>query len=180
MRPHPSVATPRKKKRLRTKPRGGRAPTGANIHWPRSKRSTAAHSLPLHPRKAGVDKAWGRARLSALYRGSLRARCLGHARCESRPRFAHTAERKRTRALPAVPRTLKRCTSRPGHNAGGVVTRTRPGADCVGPPAGTALAPHPGAPSRLRPSMGEIRCRYHDWRRRQGFYSQPVGRISAA
>ena len=54
-------------------------------------------------------------------------------------------ETERTRALPARSHALKRGTSRPGPNAGGVDARNRPGAACMAPPAGTALAPQAGS-----------------------------------
>jgi hypothetical protein len=47
-------------------------------------------------------------------------------------------------------------SSRTGHSAGRAGPRSRPGAECVVPPAGTALAPLSKAPSRRCPS----RARY--------------------
>ena len=46
--------------------------------------------------------------------------------------------------------------SQTGHDAGRAYSRSRPGAECVVPPAGTALAPPPQAPPRRCPSSEMI------------------------
>jgi hypothetical protein len=83
------------------------------------------------------------ARLSAFHRGS-RQRDAGPK--GSAPGLASWD------AVPAgVTRTYlsqsSDSTSRTGRSTGEEDARSRPGADCLGPPAGTALAPLPGVPS---------------------------------
>jgi hypothetical protein len=50
----------------------------------------------------------------------------------------------------------RECTSRTGHSAGQHDARSCRGAECIVPPAGTALAPPPGIPSRQASSVSEI------------------------
>ena len=111
------------------------------------------------------------ARLSAFHHGSdLRA----FARCARlQARFPGTWRERRsvTILLPEAasgavdagvtrPRLSQSSGSTPpaGRNAGLHDARSRPGAACVGPPAGTALAPHNREhPPRWRPLQSEIR-----------------------
>ena len=103
----------------------------------------------------------GRARLSAFHRGSHRrgfrpsgatsgqaswdvAGALDPVRPSNRGRRSRTAHAGVTRARLSQSRE---CTSRTGRNAGQHDARSRPGAECIAPRAGTALAPLPGVPS---------------------------------
>jgi hypothetical protein len=102
-----------------------------------------------------------RGRGSEPYRGPLafRRSATALAAASERRRSAQAALRAsgRTQALPAPPNALKQGTLHAGHNAGGVVARTAR-ERIANPPAGTALAPLSGSPSRKRPSLSEIRC----------------------
>jgi hypothetical protein len=116
--------------------------------------------------------ACGRARLSTLRRGFRR-----RANAVESVQAARHAIR-RVRALPAPLTAPKPST----WHAGLATCRRgrcpdRPGAECMAPPAGTALARLSGNTFRPKsPSHGEQRrlCVYHIWRQSQGKYSGAV------
>ena len=64
-------------------------------------------------------------------------------------------------------------SSRTGHSAGRAGPRSRPGAECVVPPAGTALAPLSKAPSRRCPS----RARYFAFKLKRRRLSNAVAAL---
>jgi hypothetical protein len=113
--------------------------------WPCHKRGTAARRADeagaIDGRRSPALP--GRARLPALHRGTSPM-----ARLISGPRFLELPG-PNGRTLPGASAAS---TSRAGHSAGRYDARSRPGAECVVPPAGTAPAPPCGAPSRRRPS----------------------------
>jgi hypothetical protein len=93
------------------------------------RRETHPANEAAHCRSAAARPA-GRARLSALHRGSARRCFLSLPAMRLQAALRAHGRTEKTRALPAVPHALKRCTSRPGRHAGGVVARNRPGAVC--------------------------------------------------
>jgi hypothetical protein len=123
--------------------------------WPCRKRGTAARQADetsaIDVRRSPALP--GRARLPALHRGTSPI-----ARLISGPRFLELPGTN-GRTLPGASAAS---TSRAGHSAGRYDARSRPGAECVVPPAGTAPAPPCGAPSRRRPS----KIRRAGWRMR--------------
>ena len=126
-------------------PRGasnhGRAISGARQRAKQTGRRNSVRRSPALP---------GRARLPALHRGTSPT-----ARLISGPRFLELPGAN-GRTLPGASAAS---TSRAGHSAGRYDARSRPGAECVVPPAGTAPAPPSGAPSRkasLNDSMSEM------------------------
>ena len=114
---------------------GGGAPKGASNQYPRH--TGKRHRLPMR----GARK---RAKIGARSPSGAPPRhfadCSAHLRA----------------ALPGItgceredpPGASAASTSRTGHSAGRYDARSRPGAECVVPPAGTAPAPPSGAPSR--------------------------------
>ena len=103
----------------------------------------------------------GHARLSAFHHGSYRQgfRPLGAAPGQASWDVAGRSIRygrsnrgaKTSRSSTGVTRARlsqsRECTSRTGHSAGQHDARSCPGAECIVPPAGTALAPLSGVPS---------------------------------
>ncbi len=127
-----------RKKIPSNKARGVERRQAHSIHWP-CLRGTAAR-LALT----------GRARLSALHRGSCRSdRTL---QTQPRPRFT----RSRGAGITAPSTALKRSTSHAGHNAGRVDARTARERGYKPRPQ-EPHSPHQSAVTGRRPSMSEIR-----------------------
>ena len=103
----------------------------------------------------------GHARLSAFHRGSDRWAsrpagatpgqvswdAAGRPALYGRPNRGAQASRSSTGVTRARLSQSRESTSRTGRSAGQHDARSCPGADCIGPPAGTALAPLSGVPS---------------------------------
>ena len=103
----------------------------------------------------------GCARLSAFHHGSDRWAsrpagatpgqvswdAAGRPALYGRPNRGAQASRSSTGVTRARLSQSRESTSRTGHSAAQRDARSCPGADCIGPPAGTALAPLPGVPS---------------------------------
>jgi hypothetical protein len=113
----------------------------------------------------------GHARLSAFHRGSSlgdRTPLLSFRHALPATWSGRTIPKLRTtgferpcasqRALPAPSCPSPASSSQTGHNAGRACSRSRPGAECIVPRAGTALAPPLGIPSRQASLVSEIRC----------------------
>ncbi len=107
----------------------------AQVHWSRATQRSVATRLCAGA-AAGLSEP---ARLPALHRGTSPI-----ARLISGPRFLELPGAN-GRTLPGASAAS---TLRAGHSAGRYDARSRPGAECVVPPAGTAPAPPSGAPSR--------------------------------
>ncbi len=158
---------PTKRNDKRKKEAERRQTCSANLRALRARR--APLSL-LPPSRAG--KGWeGRARLSAFHRGSSlgdRTPLLSFRHALPATWSGRTIPKLRTtgferpcasqRALPAPSCPSPASSSQTGHNAGRACSRSRPGADCIVPRAGTALAPPLGIPSRQASLVSEIRC----------------------
>jgi hypothetical protein len=95
------------------KTKGGGAPVGATVPWGLATQRMS----PSHCASGEAARPAGRARLSALHRGSR----LGHVPRFDPGRASRDAVRRR---YPHLGTALKRSTSRAGRNAGGVDTRT--------------------------------------------------------
>jgi hypothetical protein len=122
-------------------------------------RGARAPQTPV--RKSAHTKSATRARLSAFHHGSCRQgfRPLGATPGQASWDVAGRSilygrsnrEAKIFRSYTGVTRARlsqsRECTSRTGHSAGQHDARSRPGAECIVPPAGTALAPLSGVPS---------------------------------
>jgi hypothetical protein len=129
MRRHPSHRHERHELcRLRIK-EGGRAPTGATFHWPCS----AEHGSAPHQRMLPSARASG---ALASRRPTAALAEAVTPRLSSGPRFLKSPGAN-GRTLPGVSAAS---SSRTGRSAGRAGPRSRPGAECVVPPAGTALA----------------------------------------
>ena len=122
------MRTKREAERRKAQSNHGRAISGAR----QRATQTSVRSLRTH-------LLAGRARLPALHRGTSPI-----ARLISGPRFLELPGAN-GRTLPGASAAS---TSRTGHSAGRDDARSRPRAECVVPPAGTAPAPPSGAPSR--------------------------------
>jgi len=131
---------------------GGGAPKGASNHG-RAISGARQRAKQTRPAQVSVRRSPalpGRARLPALHRGTSPT-----ARLISGPRFLELPGAN-GRTLPGASAAS---TSRAGHSSGRYDAQSRPGAECVVPPAGTAPAPPSGAPSRkasLDDSMSEM------------------------
>jgi hypothetical protein len=98
----------------------------------------------------------GRARLSAFHRGSHQGALAPFAQLQARlpgtwqermiPVFRKIVRRS-TGVTRARLSQSRESTSRTGRSTGEHDAQSCPGADCIGPRAGTALAPLPGVPS---------------------------------
>jgi hypothetical protein len=113
----------------------------------------------------------GHARLSAFHHGSYRqgSRPLGATPGQAswdvagrsirygRPNRGAKISRSDAGVTRARLSQSRECTSRTGHSAGQHDARSCPGAECIVPPAGTALAPPLGIPSRQASLASEIR-----------------------
>ena len=120
----------------------------------------------------GAARTSGCARLSAFHHGSYRQgfRPLGAAPGQASWDAAGRSIRygrsnrgaKTLRSYAGVTRARlsqsRERTSRTGRSAGQHDARSCPGAECIVPRAGTALAPPLGIPSRQASSVSEIRC----------------------
>ena len=127
--------------------KGGRAPTGAFIQWPR-------HTLGCrHPtvRGRGSGLSGTRSPLGALPRRLSRR---ANAATQPRPRFTRAEGRRRYPRRQTI--ALKRSTSRTGRNAGGDDARTA-GSGITTPARRNRTSPRRSAVTGRRPSMGEIR-----------------------
>jgi hypothetical protein len=125
------------------------------------------------PTSASHDAARtsGCARLSAFHRGSCRQgfRPLGATPGQAswdvagrsirygRPNRGAKTSRSDTGVTRARLSQSRERTSRTGRSAGQHDARSCPGAECIVPPAGTALAPPLGIPSRQASLVSEIR-----------------------
>ena len=114
---------------------GGEAPKGASSF----KSAPHREVLPLACARARKRIQRMPARLPALHRGTSPI-----ARLISGPGFLELPGAN-GRTLPGASAAS---TLRAGHSAGRYDAQSRPGAECVVPPAGTAPAPPSGAPSR--------------------------------
>jgi hypothetical protein len=120
---------------------GGGAPKGASNHG-RAISGARQRAKQTRPAQVSVRRSPalpGCAHLPALHRGTSPI-----ARLISGPRFLELPGAN-GRTLPGASAAS---TSRAGHSAGRYDARSRPGAECVVPPAGTAPAPPSRAPSR--------------------------------
>ena len=133
-------------KLLPPKNKGRRSAEKARLSRGASPRIGCCHPYAL---RAKAARPAGRARLSALHRG---ARQAVTPRLSPGPRFLEPPGAN-GRTLPGASAAS---SSRTGHSAGRAGPRSRPGAECVVPPAGTALAPLSKAPSRRCPQKSEI------------------------
>ncbi len=122
----------------------------------------------------------GHARLSAFHHGSDRRGSrpfgatpgqaswdvAGRSVLYGRPNRGAQASRCSTGVTRARLSQSRESTSRTGRSAGQHDARSCPGADCIVPHAGTALAPPSGVPSRWRPlrERDSQRCLYLKWR----------------
>jgi hypothetical protein len=130
-------------------------------------------------RKSAHTKSATRARLSAFHDGSCRqgfrplgatpgqaswdvaGRSILYCRSNRRAKIS----RSYTGVTRARLSQSRERTSRTGHSAGQHDARSCPGAECIVPPAGTALAPPLGIPSRQASLVSEIRTsEYPKWR----------------
>ena len=159
------------------KKKGSGTPTDVCIQPPRFL-GRGARPPQTSVRKSAHTKSATRARLSAFHRGSYRQgfRPLGATPGQAswdaagrsirygRPNRGAKISRSYTGVTRARLSQSRECTSRTGRSAGQHDARSCPGAECIAPRAGTALAPPLGIPSRQASLVSEIRMsEYLKW-----------------